>query len=57
MSGIGDKAGDFLKSDKGEQASDGALDKAADAIDRKTGGGHSEQIDKAQGAADTKLGE
>ena len=30
MSGIGDKASDFLNSDKGEQVSDGALDKAAD---------------------------
>ncbi|WP_375387643.1 antitoxin [uncultured Amnibacterium sp.] len=57
MSGIGDKANDFLHSDKGEQASDGALDKAGDAADRATGGGHDEQIDTAREAADQKLGD
>jgi hypothetical protein len=56
MSGIGDKAKDFLNTDKGEQASDGVLDKAADKVDSATGGGHQDQIDKAQQAADTKLG-
>jgi len=56
MSGIGDKAGDFLKSDKGEQISDGVLDKAGDKADAATGGGHKDQVDKAQQAADTKLG-
>lgn len=56
MSGIGDKANDFLNSDKGEKASDGALDTAADKVDGATGGGHSDQIDKAQQAADGKIG-
>jgi hypothetical protein len=57
MSGIGDKAKDALNSDKGEKASDGALDKAGDAVNQKTGGGHSEQIDKAEHAADSKIGQ
>ena len=56
MSGIGDKVGDFLHSDKGEKASDGVLDKAADKVDSATGGGHSDQIDKAQQAADDRIG-
>jgi hypothetical protein len=56
MSGIGDKANDLLHSDKGEKASDGALDKAGDKVDDLTGGGHKDQVDKAQQAADTKLG-
>ncbi len=56
MSGIGDKASDFLNSDKGEQVSDGVLDKAADKADDATGGGHQDQIDKAQQAADGKIG-
>ena len=56
MSGIGDKANDFLNSDKGEKASDGVLDKAADKANDATGGGHQDQIDKAEQAADTKLG-
>jgi len=56
MSGIGDKAKDLLNTDKGEKASDGALDKAADKVNGATGGGHQDQIDKAEQAADTKLG-
>ena len=56
MSGIGDKAKDFLNSDKGEQASDSALEKAADKADDATGGKHSDQIDKAEHAADGRIG-
>ena len=57
MSGIGDKAQDFLNSDKGEQASDSALDKGADAASSATGGTHDEEIDKAQDAADQRVGD
>ncbi|WFR68129.1 Rv0909 family putative TA system antitoxin [Curtobacterium flaccumfaciens] len=56
MSDLGDKAKDFANSDKGEQASDAGLDKAAEAADKATGGGHGDQIDKAQQAADDKIG-
>ena len=56
MAGIADKAGDFLNSDKGEKVSDAGLDKAGDAADKATGGGHSEQIDKATETADEKVG-
>jgi hypothetical protein len=56
MSGIGDKAKDALNSDAGEKASDSALDKAGDKANDATGGGHKEQIDKAEHAADTKIG-
>lgn len=56
MAGLGDVAGDFLKSDKGEQISDSALDKAADAASAKAGDSHQEQIDKVRDAADGKLG-
>lgn len=56
MSGIGDKAKDALSSDKGEKASDGLLDKAADKADQATGGGHKEQVDTAEHAADTRIG-
>jgi hypothetical protein len=57
MAGITDAAGDFLNSDKGEKVSDAGLDKAGDAADKATGGGHSEQIDKATEAADEKVGD
>lgn len=56
MSDLGDKARDFADSDKGEQATDAGLGKAADAADKATGGGHGEQIDKAEHAADDKIG-
>ena len=46
MAGFADKAKDALNSDKGEQVSDRALDKAGQAADQKTGGGHDAQIDK-----------
>jgi hypothetical protein len=57
MSGIGDKAKDALSSDKGEKASDGALDKAGDKLNSATGGGHKDQVDKAEQAADSKIGD
>jgi len=57
MSDLGGKAKDFLNSDKGETVSDGVLDKAAGAADKATGGGHQDQIDKAESAADHKIGE
>jgi hypothetical protein len=56
MAGLGDKAKDFLSSDKGEQVSDQALDKASDIADQKTGGTHDAQIDKGRDLADGKLG-
>jgi hypothetical protein len=57
MSGIGDKAKDLLNSDKGEQASDSAIDKAGDAVNGKTGGGHEEQVSKVEHTVDSKIGE
>ncbi len=54
--GIGDKAKDALSGDKGEQASDAGLDRASDLADDKTGGKHSDKIDKGRDAADKKLG-
>lgn len=56
MAGLFDKAGEFLESDKGEQASDAALDKAGDAADKATGGDHGDAIDKARDAADQRIG-
>ncbi|WP_375399147.1 Rv0909 family putative TA system antitoxin [uncultured Amnibacterium sp.] len=57
MAGLGDVAGNFLNSDKGEQISDSALDKAAGAASAKAGDSHEEQIDKIRDAADGKLGD
>lgn len=56
MAGIGDKAKDFLSSDKGEQVSDKGLDAAGNAADKASGGSHGDQIDKATDAADKKIG-
>lgn len=56
MAGLFDKANEFLESDKGEQVSDGALDKAGDLADSKTGGGHEDAIKKARDAADQRIG-
>ncbi|MFC3850662.1 antitoxin [Corynebacterium hansenii] len=47
--GIFDKAKQFA-ADNPDKVSQG-IDKAGDAIDERTGGKHSEQIDKAQDAA------
>ncbi|WIB78110.1 Rv0909 family putative TA system antitoxin [Curtobacterium sp. MCPF17_002] len=57
MSGIGDKAKDLAGSEKGEKATDAGLDKAAGAADKASGGGHGDQIDKAEDAADKKVGD
>jgi hypothetical protein len=56
VAGLGDKAKDFLGSDKGEKASDGALDKGADFAEGKAGG-HADQIAKGRDAADSKIGD
>ncbi|PZE78318.1 MULTISPECIES: Rv0909 family putative TA system antitoxin [unclassified Curtobacterium] len=56
MADLGDKAKDFADSDKGEKATDAGLDKAAGAADKATGGGHSDQIEKGEKAADDKIG-
>ncbi|MGN6742722.1 MAG: antitoxin [Amnibacterium sp.] len=55
--GLGDKANEFLKSDKGEQLSDGALDKAGDAVDERTGDRFDKQVDGARDAADKRIGQ
>jgi MT0933-like antitoxin protein len=57
MAGLADKAKNALSSDKGEQMSDKALDKAGQAADQKTGGGHDAQIDKGRDLADGKIGD
>ncbi|HEV7870395.1 MAG TPA: antitoxin [Modestobacter sp.] len=57
MAGLGDKAKDFLDSDKGEKVSDQALDKAGQAADQKTGGTHGAQIDKGRDLADDRIGQ
>ena len=56
MSDLSDKAKDFANSDKGEKATDGGLEKAAGTADEATGGGHGDQIDKAEHAADDEIG-
>jgi hypothetical protein len=55
MDKLGDMAGEH--GDKVEQISDQGLDRAGDMADERTGGGHADQIDKAQDAADARLGE
>jgi hypothetical protein len=39
-----------------EKASDAGIDKAGDAVEEKTGGKGTEQIEKAEDAADNKIG-
>ncbi|MEF2978144.1 antitoxin [Subtercola sp. YIM 133946] len=56
LSGLGDKAKEFADSDKGEQASDGALDKASGAANTATGGKFNDKIDGARDSADDKIG-
>ncbi|HWC11486.1 MAG TPA: antitoxin [Acidimicrobiales bacterium] len=51
--GLFDKAKD-LAQDHADKI-DGAIDKAADAVDEKTGGKYSDKIDKAAGAAKNAL--
>lgn len=50
------KATEALSSDKGEQTSDSALDKAAQAAKQATGGKFDSQIDSAREAADKAIG-
>jgi hypothetical protein len=57
MAGLGDKAKDFLNSDKGEQLSDKGLDQADRIADEKTGGTHDAQIEKGRDFADGKIGD
>jgi hypothetical protein len=57
MAGLGDKAKEFLDSDKGEQVSDKGLDKASQIADEKSGGTHDAQIDKGRDLADGKIGD
>lgn len=52
-----DNAKNALGNDKIEDASDAALDKGADFASDKTGGKFDEQIDKAQDAADERIGD
>ncbi|MFH5821713.1 antitoxin [Georgenia sp. AZ-5] len=54
--GIGDKAKDFLSTDKGEQKSDDALEKGSDFVSDKTGGKYDERLDKGVDAADDRIG-
>ncbi|MFD3446841.1 antitoxin [Microbacteriaceae bacterium 4G12] len=68
MAGIGDlgkkaqrllndpKVQDALKSEKAEGVSDRVLGGLAGAVDKATGGKHSDKIEKARDAADRKLG-
>lgn len=58
--GIDDLAGKAegaLDSEKGEKASDAALDKGQDAASSATGGKHDDQLEKAGDAADERLGQ
>lgn len=50
------KATEALGSDKGEQASDSALDKAAPVAKKATGGKFDSQIDSARDTADKAIG-
>jgi hypothetical protein len=53
---LGKKAKDFLDSEEGEKRSDAAFDKAAEFLDDKTGGKHTEQIEKGREFADEHVG-
>jgi hypothetical protein len=55
--GLMDKAKDALDSDKGEQASDQALDKGEQLADQKTGDKYDQQIDKGRDLADERIGQ
>ena len=57
LGGLADKAKTALDSEQGEQRSDQVLDKAAEFADRKTGGQHDEQIEKAGDLADEHIGQ
>ena len=57
LGNLGDKAKDALNSDKGEQMSDAAIDKAGDAASSATGGKFDEKIDAGENAADSRVGD
>jgi hypothetical protein len=56
LGGLADKAKNALNSEKGEQQSDQALDKAAQFADERTGGSHADQIEKGRDMADQRIG-
>lgn len=56
LGGLGDKANDFAKSQKGEQLSDDALDRGGDAADKASGGKFGDKIEGAEDAADKRIG-
>ncbi|WP_043496793.1 antitoxin [Georgenia sp. SUBG003] len=53
---LADKGKDFLGSDKGEQASDDALEKGSDLAGDRTGGKYDDKIEKGSDAADRRIG-
>ena len=55
--GLGDKAKEALNSEKGEQMSDAAIDRAGDAANSATGGRFDEKIDAGEDAADARVGD
>lgn len=57
--GLKDKVQDAANQnpDKVEKVSDQGLQKGADAIDKKTGGQHSDKIQKGEQAADQRIGD
>jgi uncharacterized protein YdaT len=55
MGGFLDKAKDWAE--QHDKQVDEALEKAGDFIDKRTGGGHGDQIDKAVNTAQEKTGE
>jgi hypothetical protein len=57
LGGLGDKAKKALDSEKGEERSDQAIDKAEQFADDKTGGKFDAQTDKARDLADEHLGQ
>ena len=57
LGGLADKAKDALNSDKGEQVSDAAIDRAGDAANSATGGKFDDKIDAGEDAADSRVGD
>lgn len=57
LGALGDKAKDAVSSEKGEQTSDAAVDKAGDTARTATGGKFDDKIDAGQDAADDRVGE
>lgn len=57
MADLADKAKGLIDSDKGEQVTDGAIDKGQDAASNATGGKSDGAAEKAGDVADRKLGQ